>query len=142
MKRFVLAIALFVALRGMGFAQSNAQAPPVFVIHGPTILAFFHPMTQAEAESGEGDAEALNDFDFYADKVEGPLKKAGVDFREVDVRVFRVRDGKTARRFRTGPIGIGYYFIAPGKEPHIEYGVMTDLDMLAAAHKYFGTAMR
>jgi hypothetical protein len=98
-------------------------------------------MTQAEAENGEGDAEALNDFDFYASKVEDRLKKAGIDFREVDARSFRVRAGKRLRSFRTGKIGIGYYFIAPGKEPHVEFGVMTDEDLVNAAGKYFGVAI-
>jgi hypothetical protein len=39
-------------------------------------------------------------------------------------------------------IGVGYFFIAPGKEPHVEYGVMTDADLLDAARKYFGIAIR
>lgn len=142
MKKFITAIMLFLMLRGMSLAQSHSQSPPLFVIHGPTILAFFYPMTQADAESGEGDAEALNDFDFYAEKVQSRLKQAGVDFHEVDARSFRIRTGGRVRTFRTGQVGIGYYFISPGREPHVERGVMTDLDMLAVARKYFGAAMR
>jgi len=30
----------------------------------------------------------------------------------------------------------GYYFITPGQMPHIEYGVMTDDDLLQEARKY------
>jgi hypothetical protein len=36
----------------------------------------------------------------------------------------------------------GYYFIAHGKKPHVEYGVMTDADLLAAAKQYFGVSDR
>jgi hypothetical protein len=95
-------------------------------------------MTEAEASSGEGDAEALADFNYYAYMVEKRLKKAGIEFVQVSGRFFKVRDGAKTRDFQTGKIGVGYYFIAPGKEPQVEYGVMTDEDLVDATQKYFG----
>jgi len=37
---------------------------------------------------------------------------------------------------------VGYYFIAPGKAPHIEYGVLTDVDIVQAAAAYFQLALK
>jgi hypothetical protein len=110
----------------------------VIVIHRPTIVAFFLPMTGAEANSGEVDAEALGDFNFYAYKVGERLKKAGIEFQQVSGRSFQIRDGMKTRTFQASKIAVGYYFIAPGKGPHVEYGVMTDEDLADAAQRYFG----
>jgi hypothetical protein len=38
---------------------------------------------------------------------------------------------------RVGGNDAGYYFIAPGKKPHVEHGVMTDEDLVDVARKYF-----
>jgi hypothetical protein len=43
---------------------------------------------------------------------------------------------------RRGPVKVGYYFIAPGKKPRIEYGVVTDIDLLQIATEYFGVISR
>lgn len=40
--------------------------------------------------------------------------------------------------FRSEPDAVGYYLIAPDKKPQIEYGVMTDADLLQLAKRYFG----
>lgn len=37
---------------------------------------------------------------------------------------------------------VGYYFISPGKQPRVEYGVMTDDDLLHAAKEHFGTSTK
>jgi hypothetical protein len=83
-------------------------------------------------------AEQSADFQIYAGAVQEPLKKAGIDFYVVYARSFRVRVGKSVTRFRPGKVDVGYYFIVPGKEPRIQYGVMTDADLLQAAAEYFG----
>jgi len=59
----------------------------------------------------------------------------------VGERSFQTRTGAKVRTFQTGKAGVGYYFIAPGKEPHVEYGVMTDEDLLVVARKYFGVVI-
>jgi hypothetical protein len=135
-------VLLSVALCALtGNFQAVGKSPQIFDIRQPTIVAFFVPMTQAEADSGEGDAEALSDFNYYAYKVEKRLRKAGIDFHEVGERSFQTRTGAKVRTFQTGKAGVGYYFIAPGKEPHVEYGVMTDEDLLVVARKYFGVVI-
>ena len=143
MKRFIGIFVFIIAWIGNGSSQqASIKSHPVFDIHGPTIVAFFAPVTEKDLESDEDSNEALSDFQFYNGKVSGPLRKAGIEFREADALSFRIRIGKTDRTYRTGKYGVGYFFIAPGKEPHIEYHVMTDEDTLDAARKYFGIAIR
>jgi hypothetical protein len=140
MKRIVW-IFLFVAVWvGAGNSQETTKTVPVFVIHQPTIIAFF-PITQAEVDSSDN-TEALSDFQFYIGEVRDPLHKLGIELKEAYARSFRIRCGNSVKTFKPGKVSIGYYFIAPGKEPRIEYGVKTNEDILDAAHKYFGIAIR
>jgi hypothetical protein len=44
--------------------------------------------------------------------------------------------------FRPGKVGVGYYLVAPGKDPRVEYGVMTDADLLQLAKEYFGISAK
>lgn len=135
MKTLVASTALALLLLAPGYAQ---EAPiQTFVISRPTIVAFFPPLSEADLDKNPDMNEALGDFQLYASRAQAPLKKAGIDFEVVSAVTFNVKDGATARTFRTGKIGIGYYFIAPGKAPHIEFGVMTDDDILAMAAKVF-----
>jgi len=115
----------------------SAQNTPTFDVRRATVIAFF-AVTQSELSKDSDTNEALDDFQFYATKVKQPLEKAGVDFREVYVHAFRVRLGKTVTTFRPVKVDVGYYFVAPGKKPRIEYGVMTDVDLLQVANEYFG----
>jgi hypothetical protein len=114
---------------------------PTFEIRQPTIIAFFAPVTKADLKDGDTN-EALSDFQYYAGKLEQPLKAAGIDFKEAYTRSFRVHLGNRLSTFRPGKRDVGYYFIAPGKEPHIEYGVLTADDILLAAKEYFGDGVK
>src|SRR5260370_3084306 len=67
------------------------------------------------------------------------LEKKGIEFREVYAHRFSIRRGAAVSTFTPQKIQVGYYFVAPGKKPHIEYGVMTDADLLQAADQYFRT---
>ena len=143
MKQFVGILVFVAAWVGSGCSQHTSTNPqPVFVIHGPTIIAFFAPVTAKDLDNDEDTNEALSDFQFYNGKVGGPLHKAGIEFYEADARYFRIRIGKTISTYRTGKYGVGYFFIAPGKKPHIVYSVMTDEDLLDEARNYFGLAFR
>jgi hypothetical protein len=80
--------------------------------------------------------EALADFQLYATRVGKPLHDAGVDFKEIYANSFQVQRGTRISTFRSGKVDVGYYFVAPGKEPRIEYGVLTDGGLLLIAKKY------
>ena len=118
-----------------------AQIEPLFDVHGPTVVAFFPPVTQAEMSDGETD-ESLDDFQFYAKSAHSHLAKAGVDFHEVFAHSFRVRLGTKTITFHPAKLDVGYYLVAPGKKPHVEYGVMTDTDLLHLAGEYFDLALK
>lgn len=118
-----------------------AEKQPVVVVAGPTIVAFF-PVTKTELQKDADTNEALADFQFYAKQVREPLKKKGIEFQEVYAQSFRVRIGQEAKVLRPAKGNVGYYLIVPGKKPRIEYGVMTDTDLLQFANEYFGTFVK
>jgi hypothetical protein len=129
------AVLLTVLTASLGVA---AVASFTFVVRRPMIVAFFPPVTEAELKADPDTNEALSDFQVYAKLVREPLRKAGIDFHEVYARSFRIRVGATVRTFRSGDVDVGYYFVAPGKKPRIEYGVMSAADLLEIAGAYFG----
>jgi hypothetical protein len=119
-------------------APGAAEKRPVVVVRGPTILAFFEPVTQAELEKYPDINETLADFQFYATSVRAPLRKAGIKFHELYAHSFRLRVGNRLTTFRPIKAGVGYYLIAPGRKPLVEYGVITDSDLVQIANAYFG----
>lgn len=141
--RFVWALFLLAAWIGVGNSQEISAKPrPTLVIHGPTVVAFFAPITEKELENNSDENEALGDFQFYNSNAKSTLHNAGIEFLEADYVSFRIRIGKTVRTYRTDKMGVGYIFISPGKAPRIESGVMTDEDLLQVARKYFGVPIR
>jgi hypothetical protein len=120
--------------------RGSRQATPCRV-RGPTVVAFFDPVTQEELEKDPDTNEALADFEVYAKKVRNPLREAGIEFHELSAHSFRLRLGKRLITFRPAK-GVGYYLVEPGKKPRIEYGVMTDADLLKVANEYFGISAK
>jgi hypothetical protein len=118
-----------------------AEKQPAVVVAGPTIVAFF-PVTKAGLQKDADTNEALADFQFYAKQVREPLKKRGIEFQEVYAQSLLVHIGQQATVFRPAKGRVGYYLILPGKKPRIEYGVMTDTDLLQVANEYFGTSAK
>jgi hypothetical protein len=141
MKPLVLGIVFVTAFAAGAYAQNGGAQIPLLVIHRPTIVAFCRPVTRSELDGDPDANEAIGDFEFYAGSSRTRFKNTGIDFRELNARSFRYRVGSKVRTFHTGEIGIGYYFVAPGREPHVEYGVMTDEDLVDAVRKYFGIAI-
>jgi hypothetical protein len=142
MKLCLSILALTLASHAIGATQPTPKKAQVIEIHRATIIAFEPPPKPGELENGEGDAEAYNDFAYYMDQAEIPLRKSGIEFRSVLAREFVVRDGKRIRTFKTGKIEIGYYLIAPGNGPRIDYGVMTDQDLFDEVLNYFRIAIQ
>jgi hypothetical protein len=90
MKRLI-GVLLFVAVYTFtANSQVAGKQPKVFIIREPTIIAFFAPITQGEADNG--DAEALSDFNYYAYRVEKPLRNAGIEFHVAEERSRRTRN--------------------------------------------------
>ncbi len=128
-------MAMMVVLAASGSALGQE---PLIVVSRPTVVAFFPPVSEEELAKHPDTNEALADFQVYAERVRGPLTAAGVDFQVVFAHSFRIQTGKRVTVFKPGPIEIGYYFVAPTKKAITDYGVMTDVDLLAAVYKHLG----
>jgi hypothetical protein len=122
----------------------SAQPPvriPVVNVEGATIVAFFPNAAKIGSEDADGN-EALSDFEFYAERLKKPLSKLGIQFSVQYGRSFRIHMGSNTTVFTPKADSPGYYLIALGRKPHIEYGVLTDSDLLPIAKQYFGTSRR
>jgi hypothetical protein len=140
MKRQIFAFACVAVcvLVGRIAPAAAVEKQPLIIVRGPTVVAFFEPITEVQLEKDPDANEALADFQFYAKRVREPLRQAGIEFRELYAHSFRLRVGKTLATFRPVKADIGYYIVVPGKKPRIEYGVMTDNDLVGLAKEYFG----
>jgi hypothetical protein len=137
-------LSIFAAvLAGLLCGTLAAAGPkqPTIDIRQPTIVAFFPPVTKEDLDEGETN-EALSDFQHYAALVRQPLQNAGIRFEEVYERSFRMRSGGRVTTFHPAKGKVGYYLVAPDKKPRIEYGVMTNSDLVGIAREYFGVAIR
>jgi hypothetical protein len=132
----IACVALY-SLTGPG-VPGAAEKQPVIVVRGPTVVAFFEPVPQSKLDKDPDTNESLADFQLYAKSVREPLRKEGIEFHELYAHSFRLRVGNKLITFQPAKVTVGYYFIAPGKKPRIEYGVMTDSDLLQVANEYFG----
>ncbi len=119
-----------------GWTQKVSGESPLVDVDRATVIAFFVPSPETQSKDAD-ENEALIDFQLYASSVKKPLAKAGIRFEELYSNFFRVRVGGKTETFHP-TTSVGYCFVAPGKSPHVEYGVMTDSDLLLVAKRYFG----
>jgi len=136
-RRSTHGLVTLILLFAIGSRAICDSKPPAFEIKQPTIVAFFPPVSDTDLRDGDTN-ESLSDFQFYAMQVREPLRKIGIDFEVVYVHSFEVDFRNKKSLFHPGKSEVGYYFIAPAEKPRVEYGVMTDGDILDVAHKYFG----
>jgi len=141
MKRFNSTVLAIVLLSVLSMPLVAAERERTFVIRRPTVIAFFPPVSEQEL-SDAGHNDSLAHFQYSANEARKPLHDAGITFIENYAESFRIRLAKAVNTFRPEKIKVGYYLIAPGKEPRIEYGVLTEDDLLKIAREYFGVAIK
>jgi hypothetical protein len=109
-------------------------------VAGPTVVAFFPPVTQAEVDADDELAAVLDDFTWHLSSAARALREAGVAVHVRFAAAVRLRDAGTEREFVPGGEmrGVGYLLVLPGRAPRMLRGVMTDIDLLSAAADYFG----
>ena len=125
--------------------QSHANKPHVVRVDGPTVVAFWKFDRQKDPALAEGEeGESLSDFQFYAGNEKDLFAKRGIHFYEIYGTSFtlKVKNQTSIVRAKQFDDGVGYYLIAPGKEPQIIKGVMTDSDLLQLAEKYFSIELK
>src|ERR1700722_18058826 len=121
----------------LGMGGRKAQQVPqgsAIDIRRPTVIAFYPPVSKGDEANADAN-EALSDFQFYAGRVKEPLSELGVDFQELYAHSFRIHLGRRTTAFFPKS-DVGYYLIVPGREPQIEYGVITDADLILVARRY------
>jgi hypothetical protein len=122
---------------GQALSQTARAPSPSIQLSGPTVIAFCEPITDAQQEKDPNLADVLGDFQLYASRARAPLRKLGIGLQEIYARSFAVL--AAGRRTEFHPrISVGYYFIAPGRKPRIEYGVRVDSEIVQIAREYFG----
>ncbi len=119
---------------------SLAQASNVVDGSKLMIVAFFPTVTPATLSDTESN-DKLSDFQFYAARMYHKLQGTEIDFRTVYGREFEVREGKKLVSIHPEQ-EVGYYFMAKGKEPRVEYGVKTDAELMEIAREYFGKVLK
>jgi len=132
-----LAASVWLALCVTVSAATAAEQQTRFVITGPTLISFFLNYTDDEILAEGGD-EALNDFVFYLPAAEDQLRRAGVQVHAVfKLKSFQVKMGSRWRTVQPRAQDVGYYFIAPGREPRLEFGVEDSETIVDSAREYF-----
>jgi len=132
-----LVLLIFILNLFPSYLQAGSQIP-VFEVKKPTVIAFFHPVTDDELNSNAGLNEVLSDFQYHLRGARVRLEEAGITVHEIYTRSFTVKLPTSTTIFKPTGDAVGYYLIVPGKNPKIVYGVMTDSDLLFIANKYFG----
>jgi hypothetical protein len=132
----VLAIALTIISAGVISAKTGAKQP-IIDVQKPSIVAFY-PASESEAEN-QDEIESLSDFRLFVEESRKPLRAEGIELHEVFSTSFRIRVGVKTTIFHPAEAGVGYYLIAPGKQPRVEYGIMTAEDLVQVARQYFGS---
>ena len=136
MTAFASSALLLVMAFGSAAPQTAAEIP-TYAITGPTVIAFFAPVTDAELEKNPDTNEALSDFQLYASQVAPRMKRAGIHFEVASAVRFRLKNAGVTHTFTPAKTFVGYYLVAPGKKPRVEYGVLDDLSLMEIAKQYF-----
>ena len=114
-----------------------AEQQTRFVITGPTLISFFLNYTD-DGILADGGNEALYDFGHYLPAAEDKLREAGVQVHAVlKVKSFQVKIGSRWHTFQPRGNDVGYYFIAPGRKPRVEFGIQETEGILDIARNYF-----
>ena len=132
----LLAVLLLGMMAQQGAARFSPSTGPVKVaVTGPTIVAFY-------AESTGDDQEALADFEFYLGKVGPTLDSAGVKLvvAFTDTVYLTWSGGRKQTLSTRDSIRVGYGFTDRRRPLALEYGVLTDIDLLCKGARHLGVS--
>ncbi len=135
MRRIILSMLVIYLLPV--FVHASSQNP-IVEVKAPTVIAFFGPVTKDELDKDDELNESLSDFQHHLHEATPTLEKAGIKVHELYTKSFTLKLATSTITFRPKDTDVGYYFIMPGKKPKVQYGVMTDVDLLSIASDYFG----
>jgi hypothetical protein len=142
-KKLIAAAALLM-LASFAVAAPPPKAPVAsparaFIVKQPTIIAFF---SLKPGDLQDPDIrESYRDFQRYVAAAKSQLERHAVKVEQVVATSFTVQLGTAKMRFTPVRRQCGYYFLAPGRQPQVAYGVISDDDIVRGAQRYFGDAL-
>ena len=117
--------------------EKISQNDDAVIITGPTVIAFFPPVSQREVDADPDLNEVLADFQWHLYRAREELEQLGVTVHELYKNRILISD--TGREHVFSPdTELGYYMVSPGREALVIYGGMTDVDLIYEARGYFG----
>ena len=121
-------------------ASRESTDKQVVLITGHTLIGFFPKVDQADVDADQDLAQVLSDFQYHLGGAREHLRQKGVRVYELYASEIRIEEAGAFRTFSpdSGGVALGFCLVSPGREPQVMYGVMTDVDLLIAAHQYFG----
>ena len=115
-------------------AADTASVP----VRGPTVVACFHPVTQAQVDADPDLATVLDDWQWHWSGAARALRAHGVAAEARMSDWVKLAVGGRLRLVRCPEVG--YVLVAPGRGPKVLRGVTTDADLVDAAAAFFGRA--
>src|SRR5271157_2091 len=112
----------------------------VISIAGPTIIAYFvTTQKEIDQDSGGNISEALGDFQTFVNNIDQYSMTKGIRIYQTYKDTIRYKIGRKLEVFhpKVDSEKVGYIFINQQKKLKIQYGVMTDEDILGFAEEIF-----
>lgn len=116
----------------------GAESSAAVFVRGPTLIAFFPRMSQAQVDSSADLSETLGDFSYHLSTALDSLRALGITVEQRPVDAIDIIEAHERRRFvpANDSSDVGYVFVAPGRHDRTFYGVMTNSDLLAKAREF------
>jgi hypothetical protein len=108
------------------------------LVQGPTLVAFYPQVTQAQVDSSEELATVFDDFSYHLSTATDGLRALGIAATERPVGQIQLREAGRWRAFipAKDSAAVGYLFVSPGRADRVYYGVMSHSDLIELAHEY------
>ena len=105
---------------------------------GPTLIAFYPASATAEIDSSSDEATALDDFGYHLASAHDSLRALGFRIVSVGSRTLTVVNGGATTTFRVprDSADLGFYYVAPGRDPVVYYGAQAEDALIDFAHAY------
>jgi hypothetical protein len=117
--------------------------PPVVdsilvAIDGPTLIAFYPAVTQAQVDSSEELATVFDDFSYHLSSATDSLRALGLTVKERPLGEIRVVEAGRQWQFvpAKDSADFGYLLLAPGRAHRVYYSVMSNSDLVETAHEF------
>ena len=121
-----------------GLLRRSVPDSELVPLRGPTLIAFFPRVTQAQVDSSEDLATVLDDFAYHLSAARDSLLALGFVIVERPHGPLVVVEGSRSRDIipATDSADVGYVFVAPGRREQVLYGVRTNTDLIEAARTF------